>query len=177
MKNIISNRKHWFSICLFLLLTSSGLFAQKLSEKLGGISTNFTIVSGEDTLNTESQIIIKRGKFDFEKNYTGDDEGGYGYGYGYGYESFHFEFTSKEKIAKTKTYNKLISSVWYCTFHCYDKDGKQILEMFLPSSRLENGSGTSYVYSLNLIGIPIVILDNTVTIQIERQHHSWRNKK
>lgn len=186
MKNIIFNRKHWLSICLFLFLTSNGLLAQTLSEKLGGIATDFIIVSGNDTLDIDKQLIIKRAKYKAEKDHSFHETyeggyGGYGYGLGYGYQSLHLEFTSKVKINRTDIYNGNRNSTWYCTFHCYDKDGKQILEMFIPAGRLKQGfsnkSASSFIYSLNLVGIPIVVLDNTATIHLEWQYHTYKKKK
>jgi len=178
MENITQNKKHGLTI-FFLFLIFNSLFAQTLSEKLGGVKTDFTIISGEDTLEVDKQIIIKRGDFNTNHDYYGDDDGAYGYGYGY--QSFHLEFTSKDKVAKVKLYKPKNNGQSYCTFHCYDKDGNQILEMFVPPTRLKEiknaKTTTSYIYSFNLIGIPIVILDKTTTIYIEWQHLSWKNKK
>jgi len=183
MKHITQNRKHYLSIFVFLFFTFNGLLAQTLSEKLGAIPTDFTIISGEDTLEVNKQVIIKRAKFNKEKKVSFDeyDSYGYGYGLGYGYQSFHLEFTSEEKIARETIYNGNRQPKWICTFHCYDKDGKQILEKFVPSDRLKqiynSPSATSFIYSLNLVGIPIVVLDNTTTIHIELQYHTTKPRK
>ena len=188
MKNIISNKKHLYFICffLFLFLVSNGLLAQTLSEKLGGVATDFVIISGEDTLDIDKQIIIKRAKYKAKKDYNTYETyeggyGGYGYGFGYGYQSFHLEFTSKQQVGKTNVFNGNRTPTWYCTFHYYDKNGKQTLEMFVPGSMLKQGfneqSVTSYIYSLNLVNVPILVLDNTSTIHIEWQYHTMKPKK
>ena len=180
MENITQNKKHGLTI-FFLFLIFNSLFAQTLSEKLGGVTTDFTIISNNDTLDIDRQFIIKRAEYHAEHDHRFDTDGGYGYGYGYGYQSFHLEFISKDKVAKVKLYKPKNNGQSYCTFHCYDKDGNQILEMFVPPTRLKEiknaKTTTSYIYSFNLIGIPIVILDKTTTIYIEWQHLSWKNKK
>ena len=61
------------------------------------------------------------------------------------------------------------------------KNGKQTLEMFVPGAMLKQGfneqSVTSYIYSLNLVNVPILVLDNTSTIHIEWQYHTMKPKK
>ena len=186
MKNITQNRKHYLSICFFFFLIFNGLLAQSLSEKLGGVSTDFIIVSGDDTLDIDKQIIVKRAKYKAEKDYKTHESyeggyGGYGYGMGYGYQSFHLEFTSNTKIVSKTIYNGNRRPTYYCTFYCYDKNGQQILEKLVPATRLKqmfnSQSATSFVYSLNLVGIPIVVLDNTTTIKIEWQYHTLKPRK
>lgn len=185
MKFITQNRKHWLFTSLFLFLAFNGLLAQTLSEKLGGVTTNFTIISGDDTLSLDKQIIVKRAKYKAEKNHQVHETfeggyGGYGYGLGYGYQSFHLEFTSKAKVNRTTVYNGNRKPKWVCSFHCYDANGKQILEMFVPADRLKQGfsnqEADSFIYSLNLVGVPIVVLDKTTTIQIEWLYHTYKSK-
>ena len=43
--------------------------------------------------------------------------------------------------------------------------------------RKDKELATSYIYSINLVDIPVVILDKTTTIRIEKQYHSWKHKK
>lgn len=137
------------------------LSAQSLSESLGGTKTNFRIYSGPTELITSEQIIILRA----EKNTFSDLYAGWGYGY----RSFHLEFISNKNIVEMQSDVK--SERYKMKLTLYDADNKLLTTITLPSYYLNEYSNSSsedalFIYSLDLIDIPVVILDNTKKIDI-----------
>ena len=106
MKTIQFNWKNKLTIILFTFLSVS-LNGQSISQKLGGIITNFTIKSESILLNNEKQILIKRGVSSYGIDYEPAQNFSYGYAYGYGYQSYHIEFVSENRIKKRKKQENL----------------------------------------------------------------------
>ena len=137
------------------------LTAQSLSESLGGTKTNFRIYSGPTELITSDQIIILRAEKDtYSDLYAG---------WGYGYRSFHLEFISNKNIVELQSDVKSERYKMKLTF--YDSDNKILTMVTLPSHYLNEYSNSSsedalFIYSLDLIDIPVVILDKTKKIDI-----------
>ena len=152
------------------LIIMSNLNAQSLTESLGGTKTNFKICSNTVDLKTVNQIIIQS----TEKEYSSD------YGYGFGYQSFHLEFVSQNKIAATKaeqlenkellqlaSYNS--GNKYLMTF--YDSNDQVLLTLTIPLSFVDDFTNASmdnrlYFYSIDLIDVPIIVLDKTTKIDI-----------
>lgn len=71
-----------------------------LTEKLGGIRTEFRFSSNDNPIEVESQFLVKRAKFDFSADsYSG---------YGYGVEGLYFEFAFSEEHVTEQTHSASI---------------------------------------------------------------------
>jgi hypothetical protein len=168
MKTIQFNWKNKLTIILFTFLSVS-LNGQSISQKLGGIITNFTIKSESILLNNEKQILIKRGVSSYGIDYEPAQNFSYGYAYGYGYQSYHIEFVSENRIQEKKGKNKKIYPYYECSL--IDASGNKIQKAFIPEGDIKLWLGKKenndfYTYSINLINIPIVSLDDISEINI-----------
>ncbi len=168
MKTIQFNRRNKLTIILFTLLSVS-LNAQTISQKLGGISTNFTIKSKSVLLNNEKQILIKRGVSSYGIDYEPSQNFSYGYAYGYGYQSYHIEFVSENRIQEKKITNK--SKVTYYQLILGDITGNNLQNTYVSDSDVKLWIGAKegkmvYTYSINLVNIPIILLDDISEINI-----------
>ena len=150
------------------LIIMSNLNAQSLTESLGATKTNFKICSNTVDLETLNQIVIQSA----EQIYSSE--------YGYGYQSFHLEFVSQKKIAATKAEQfenkELLQMASYysgnkylMTF--YDSNDQILLTITVPLSSIDNFTNASmdnrlYFYSIDLIDVPIILLDKTTKIDI-----------
>ncbi len=155
-----------------VLLISIQLFvvnilgAQDLKESLGGIKTNFKIVSDTVDLCVSDQIIILRA----EKKHYGDASSGYGWGYGY--QSFHLEFMAKKEI-KVETFKFKPSrdneSKLELTF--YNSENGILASTSVPFDQVDALSNPTtsdrlFFYSIDLIDIPVVLLEKTSKIDM-----------
>lgn len=142
-----------FILFISFFVSNEQLHAQNLIEQLGGVRTNFKFHCGMVDLEVKSQCIIKRA------------ESGYGYTslsdhvYGYGYESFHLEFETTVESDLNKTWE-------YGIITFYDANDNILSTKSLWSRVLRSGKNP-WFYSVRLIDIPILILDNTSRIEIE----------
>jgi hypothetical protein len=149
------------------LIVFNMLEAQNIRESLGGIKTNFQIFS--DTIDlkvSDLTIILRAEKKTFE-------DAAFGTGWGYGYQSYHLEFITKENI-KVKNYpfrtgrdngNKL-------ELIFYDSDNK-LASISIPFDYVDIFNNSSIInspffYSIDLIDVPIVLLDKTVKIVMNK---------
>jgi len=155
---------------LFLIIQLSvfNSSAQSLSEALGAVKTNFQIFSDNKDLNVTDQFIIKRAESEHQRGSISDG----GYGYGYGYQSLHLEFVTQETYLLQEFDHKLFGNNYdklVLTF--YDPDDIVLatyvsdfsvadLMYNLPSEKVR------FFYSIDLIGIPVVLLDKTVKIDL-----------
>jgi hypothetical protein len=153
--------RRWMYVGLFLLsfipITS---FSQQITEKLGGVSTNFKILSDSAELNIIDQGIFQRGYKNTEK-YSNVD---YGYSYGYGMQTYRLEFITKGVIAKpTKDQKKCRYAIIFL-----DVSGRSVLETTIGLNEITAFSTDDNlsVYSVNLYEIPLIILEKTRTINI-----------
>ena len=155
---------------LFLLimfqLSLFNISAQNLENSLGGVKTNFQLFSDTTNLNPTNQIIIRRA----DKKSAGDVS--FGTGWGYGYQSFHFEFISNKNIIEKKYMYKAgrdNDDKLELTF--YNSDNVVLATYLLDYSYVDllyNSSSdrSQYFYSIDLINIPIVLLNETVKINL-----------
>jgi hypothetical protein len=143
--------------------------AQNLKESLGGIKTNFQFFSDTTNLKAIDQIIIQRA----EKKSSSDSN--FGTGWGYGYQSFHIEFITRKHLTVTKfaykagrnNNDKLELTFYDCNnivLASYSADFS-IVDLF--NNSLSNDS--QIFYSIDLIDIPIVLLDKTVKINLTKE--------
>ncbi|MBT5530536.1 MAG: hypothetical protein HOK35_15360 [Cytophagia bacterium] len=147
---------------LILLFISSLLYSQSLTEQLGGIKSNFIISSNNEIVDIASQFIIKRGNYD----YTYLSEGGFGYGY----ESYWLEiqFNTNIKPIEKESSNKRR----HFTISLFDKNNQLLLsksywiseDQKVKSEHLDTLN--QQYFSLNLVDIQIVLLNNVSRIDI-----------
>jgi hypothetical protein len=157
------NHKTFLLIIVFIF-SANILGAQNLKESLGGAKTNFQIYSDTVDLKVSDQIIILRA----EKQTYSDSN--YGTGWGYGYQSFHLEFITKKNI-KVENYKfrngRDNETKLELTF--YDMNNGVLATTSFPYDYVDlynNSSITDspFFYSIDLIDIPIVLLDKTAKI-------------
>ncbi|MDO5522481.1 MAG: hypothetical protein Q4G48_00365 [Bacteroidia bacterium] len=156
-------------ICLNLLM-GSFLQAQSLAEKLGGVKTDYIITSHGVELDITNQIISKRAERFHD--WGGHNEGAYGYGYGY--ESFHLEFTVRNGEMDMPQPGGLLKSEKFIVLDFYDDEGsllgsrtRSVRDVRLISN---NTSGNQLMhYSIDLIAIPLPLLDAAKRIDIFRE--------
>ena len=156
MKKVI----YHFTITLLLLAFHfSGLFAQPLSEKLGGTDVQFVITSHAEVLNDDHQLLIRRAAGYSKINFVWETS------YGYGYEPFHLEFFSESKITTKQSREKSERGYWLTFF---DKADLLIARIKLPSVQLHTTEieGGKFIYALNLKDIPILLLDGAARIDL-----------
>lgn len=137
------------------------LMAQSLSESLGSTKTNFQIVSDSTDLMVSDQIIILRAE---KKTYSDIYAG-----WGYGYREFHLEFTAKKSIVERNATSRSDKHQIKLTF--YDSKGNLLTNITLPAEFLNQYTNsatenTLFFYSLDLIDVPIVVLDKTKKLDI-----------
>ena len=149
------------TVCIF---SANIIGAQNLKESLGGTNTLFQIYSDTVDLKVSDQIIILRA----EKQTYSDSN--FGTGWGYGYQSFHLEFITKKNI-KIENYkyktgrdngNKL-------ELIFYDSNNSVLATSSFPYDYVDLYNNSSIIdspffYSIDLIDIPIVLLDKTAKI-------------
>ncbi len=142
------------------------LGGQNLSESLGGIKTNFQIYSDTADLKVSDQIIVLRA----EKRYSSDSN--FGTGWGFGYQSFHLEFITKKDIKiESFKYRSGRDNETRFELVFYDSQNNVLATSSSPYhyvDLLNNSSITDspFFYSIDLIDIPIVLLDKTVKINM-----------
>jgi len=161
MHSILKNSK-LLAFCLFLFMVSN-LHAQSLFEKLGGIKTDFIIISDSTELNIISQGIIKNSFYD--SNYSTSEN--QSYGYGYGVECYYLEFITDVIIKPIIRRSFLFNHEFY-DIQCFDESGNCILKESIRVNQCKKASNNNnlYSYSINLHSIPIVIMDITKKIVI-----------
>jgi hypothetical protein len=143
----------FFCLSLFTHLLSG----QQLLEQLETISTDFTFTVTNRPFSVTNQRILKRAN---ARSVDWDGSGG-----GYGYESYHLEFVTSDPGLITK--ERLNGFTYYFTF--YDKDDKLLLRRGIHLEAIDSSSnivGEVYFYSLDLINLPLSLLDITRKIDI-----------
>jgi hypothetical protein len=154
----------------FLLAIALQLFvlqilcAQPISESLGGIKTNFEVFTINTDLEVTEQIILLTTERFTYINPQGEA------GWGYGYQSFHFEFITKNEIKeiqgdKNNRHNYRLSFI--------DHENVILLAVDLPKSSVNKYHNpdipnSQFFYSIDLINIPILLLDKTKRIDLYR---------
>ena len=160
-----------FIFC-FIFLSGLTVNSQTLSEKLGGVKTNFTIVSDTIEMDVISQIIIQRGVASHKYDYSCDENSSYGYGYGYANQNYFLEFYAKQALRTRKIDRRSTISGHkkrYFQIVITDANGNLLYQNGYFGSRVTYNFNNDniYVYSVNLNNIPLVILDQATTIRLE----------
>ena len=151
-----------FVLILFTITPKS--FSQSLTERLGGIKTNFTIFIESVEMNIVDQVIIKRGLSDSHSSTNYE----YGYAYGYGLQTFRLEFIAKvTPLEREKLKNR--KKLDYYEMRFLDEGGKVLMSTKLYlSGIIQSSNGEDLItYSINLQNWPLIILDRTKTIRME----------
>lgn len=140
------------------------LVAQNLKESLGGIKTNFQIFSDTIDLKVSDQIIIleadQRHLLDF---WDSNDMV-------YAYQSFHLEFIAKKEIKiETFKYRSGRDNGSKLEIIFYGSADKILASSSIPFKFVDLFSNPSIIdcpffYSIDLVNIPIVLLDKTSKI-------------
>ncbi|MDG1334082.1 MAG: hypothetical protein P8P74_17230 [Crocinitomicaceae bacterium] len=155
---------------LFIFLASFSISAQSISDQVGGVSCSYELYSDGDTLDVIKQLLIQRptarsGVSDIENQ---------SYGYGYAYSSWCLEFVTNTGIS-TRNRNNLERrnrrGKYNVTFK--NRAGGMLFSQYMGRDkvRLWKGkihTGVVYTYSLNLIDVPLIVLDNVASIDIVR---------
>lgn len=151
------------------LLSVTAVHAQNLKESLGGVKTNFHFFSGTTDLKVTDQVIIQRA----ERKSYGDYINGYGWGYGY--QSFHIEFITKELLAEeTFKYKAGRDNNDKITLTFYDADNVILASHTADYADVDvlhdsSSDGGQSFYSIDLIDIPIVLLNKAVKIDLVKK--------
>jgi len=156
-------------IIVIQLFVVNILVAQNLKESLGGTKTNFQIVSDTVDLKVSDQIIILRA----EQKHHGDAT--FGYGWGYGYQSFHLEFIAKKDIkVETFKFRTGRDNESKLELIFYNSENNILASLSVPFESVDLLSNpttvdSSFFYSIDLIDIPIVLLEKTYKIGLTKK--------
>ena len=172
--NIKRTSSYFIAFMIIVNLISFNSNSQSLTEKLGGVKTDFVFISDSIEMDIIDQIILKRGVKDSNTSYGSYSDGAYGYGYGYGFETFHLEFITTSKIKEIKFYER---KKW--THYKIDlmAENDSLLYSFkkYPSDVVKVLNGDSLqTYSINLYKVPMIFLDRTKKIRIEYSFYKSR---
>ena len=152
---------------LFIMFQLSlfNISAQNLEDSLGAVKTNFQLFSDTTNLNPTNQIIIQRA----ERKSYGDS---FGVGWGYGSQSLHIEFVSGKNLAEKKfKYRAGRDNEDKLELTFYDSGNVVLATCQMDFSLVDllyNSSSDKslFFYSIDLIDIPIVLLNKTVKINL-----------
>ena len=157
-------------VFLFIMFQLSlfNISAQNLEDVLGGVKTHFQLFSDTTNLNPMNQIIIQRA----ERKSYGDAS--FGTGWGYGSQSLHIEFISGKNLAEKKfKYRAGRDNKDKLELTFYDS-GNVVLATYLMDFSLvdllynSSSDKSLFFYSIDLIDIPIVLLNKTVKINLTK---------
>ncbi len=158
------------SILLIVIqLTVLSLCAQDLKQSLGGIKTNFQFYSNTLNLEATDQIIIQRA----ERNTYSDSS--FGTGWGYGYQSIHLEFiTGKQLVEENFDFKAGRNNKDKIEMSFYDSNNNLLATCtndFTMVDLFHNSlpKDSPFFYSIDLIDIPIVLLDKTAKINLVKK--------
>lgn len=147
---------------LFVMMVAGSISAQSLTDKIGGVSTDFNIYYGEYKLDIQQQVIIKRGLSSYAVNEILPYEAASAYGYGL--ETFRFEFLSSDFINfKSKSGN-----YYNIQLDLMDADGSILLSLNIDANNIWSFTSQKNfnAYSINLQNIPLVVFNETKHIKI-----------
>ncbi len=143
--------------------------SQTITDQMGGVDCNFTFTSNSYNLDVIKQTLLERPKA-VSKSSALENES---YGYAYAYTEWHLEFVSNTSI-KSRERNMEEGRNRRQKYHLefYNKTGDLLMETYISKDKLKlwqgkAGNGIIYTYSLNLINVPLILLDNVTNINIE----------
>lgn len=147
-----------------IFIFNLSLFAQQsLSTQLGAIQTRFKFTSGTKELKINHQFISKTGKY-FYKYSEYENKS---FGYAAGYESLNLEFACIVDLSSEV--DKYYFNKYLIRF--YDENNSLITSIHFDPDRVKRVVNTEevdglYYYSFDLVDVPIIVLDNTKTMDI-----------
>lgn len=153
----------------FLIAFPFIIQGQSITEKMGGVITNFTIKSDTIIINQDRQLLIKRGVYDYESEPRDLTE--WNYNYGYGYQSYHLEFTSTKKIQLPLIQGRRKRGEKCYKLSLINNSGVSYQNIYLKWSDVrfiegQKGSKKHYAYSINLCAVPLIELDDLAEFNI-----------
>ena len=150
------------------LIVFNVLSAQNIKESLGGVKTNFQIFSDTIDLKVSDQIIILRAE---KKTH---EDASFGTGWGYGYQSYHLEFITKKNITiKNYRFRAGRDNENKLELMFYDSNNNNLASISIPFDYVDLFNNSSIInspffYSIDLIDVPIVLLDKTNKIVMNK---------
>ncbi len=160
--------RHFVIVYLSTMLLAVPLGGQSLAEQMGGIRTNFILTSDSVSLETDSQILIKRAISDSKTELIDDGSAKYGYGY----QSYHLEFICNQDILVHKGIGKSKS---YYLLELFDGNHQLLASIKLKDSDVQMVSNQKErsvsAYSINLRDIPLVLLDRALEVNLVKHVH------
>ncbi len=153
-----------FLLCAFSASLAQGL---PISQRLGGVATQYRITSGPHLLNDGQQLLIKRSNY-----LAGSDKAG-------GYSEFHLEFATDRlpmgmNTRKTVNWPRIVianpNRNFMLTF--FDSQERVLHRTFISSDRLSLSSpleeeGATFFFSIDLRNIPILLFDQAARIDFQ----------
>ena len=151
-----------FPLFLILFSTSSLVKAQTITPALDGYRPAFRISTDSMEMTVVDQVLIKRAVKDYFFDRILDAA------YGMGYEAWHWEFVTRQPILKRNLKGKKESFV---RLELYNRKEECIGRFDLPLDRLQSTQSLSgqkiMTYSINLIDIPLILLDRTRRVDVQ----------
>lgn len=155
--------KYFILISVFSLLIMNG-YGQSFSQQLGAIPTQFEFTTSDTPLDITQQQIVKRAG---RVHHLGTESG-----YGSGYETFRLEIQLPIDIPLMRA--KLFDGNSGYQFTFFSESGERMGFVRLSSSEVNRIRDNRFIdskvnfYSFDLINVPLLILDQTIRIDIER---------
>jgi hypothetical protein len=155
--------KNFILISVFSLLIMNG-YCQSFSQQLGAIPTQFEFTTSELPLDIIQQQIVKRaGRIHHSSAQAS---------YAAGYETFRLEIQLQSDIPLMRA--KLFDGNSGYQFTFFSESGERLGFVRLSSSEVNRIRDNRFIdskvnfYSFDLINVPLLILDKTSRIDIER---------
>lgn len=155
-------------LAILLVFSSFSLFAQTVGDDLGTVSCEFDIHSGSNELDIRKKVLVRRATTEgVSSNYENQS-----YAYGYAYSEWHLEFISNTPIGSRKKASEedYLKRGKYC-IQLLNLNGDVLMKTYLIKDDLRSWEGAIddkpiYTYSLDLINIPLVIIDDVDALNI-----------
>jgi len=155
-------------LALLVLFSSYSTQAQTVSEKLGGVHCAFELYSDTTELDVRNQLLI--GRANTESTYSSDDNSSSASALGY--TEWHLEFVSRTKIgSRDRAYEERKNYRRHYHVQFTNSKGDIILSTYLGSDKIRLWAGESYTvpiytYSIDLINLPLISLDDVEKMNI-----------
>jgi hypothetical protein len=158
------------AITIITLVLSFVSTSQTLVEEMGGIDSNFEFYSNGKKLDVQKQILIERSTAKASYSEVENES----YGYGYAYVDWRIEFVSSNMIISRN--KEKPENIWHrgrYELRLKNDSGGILLTQYLHQNMVNEWSGNTgeaavYTYSINLHGLPVVILNNVAVVEIVR---------
>ena len=137
--------------------------------KVGGIKTDFIIITNTIEIPVVAQALLKRGISNYKSDYGLYHDGAYGHAYGYGLETFHFEFATTTTLTEIYRNKENVGEKYY-EIELLDENDKSLMitELDFDDVKIVYNGVDLTTYSINFNKIPLILLDKTRKINIQR---------